>query len=101
MIRPSLSYTRAHRATEPSGWWNSYDVATDFFFSGHTAIAVLASIEVANPAGGWLAVAAGVIAAFEALTVLVLRAHYTMDVLTAVVAAFCADGLASRLCVGF
>ena len=55
----------------------------------------------ANAAGGWLAVAAGVIAAFEALTVLVLRAHYTMDVLTAVVAAFCAEGLASRLCVGF
>jgi len=79
----------------------TYDVATDFFFSGHTAIAVLASIEVANAAPGWLAVAAGVIAAFEALTVLVLRAHYTMDVLTAVVAAFCAEGLASRLCVGF
>jgi hypothetical protein len=42
-----------------------------------------------------------VIAALEATTVLVLRAHYTMDVLTAVVAAFCAEGLASRLSVGF
>jgi len=73
----------------------TYDVANDFFFSGHTAIAVLASIEVAKIAPEW------VIAALEAVTVLVLRAHYTMDVLTAVVAAFCAEGLASRLCAGF
>ena len=79
----------------------TYDVANDFFFSGHTAIAVLAAIEVAMIAPAWMAIAAGVIAALEATTVLVLRAHYTMDVLTAVVAAFCAEGLASRLCVGF
>jgi membrane-associated phospholipid phosphatase len=76
-------------------------VANDFFFSGHTAIAVLGAIEVAMIAPAWIALAAGVIAALEATTVLVLRAHYTMDVLTAVVAAFCAEGLASRLCVGF
>ena len=79
----------------------TYDVANDFFFSGHTAIAVLGAIEVAMIAPAWIAIAAGVIAALEATTVLVLRAHYTMDVLTAVVAAFCAEGLASRLCVGF
>jgi len=79
----------------------TYDVANDFFFSGHTAIAVVAAIEAAKIAPGWIAIAAGVIAALEATTVLVLRAHYTMDVLTAVVAAFCAEGLASRLCVGF
>jgi hypothetical protein len=79
----------------------TYDVANDFFFSGHTAIAVLAAIEIAKVAPEWMAIAAGVIAALEATTVLVLRAHYTMDVLTAIVAAFCAEGLASRLCVGF
>jgi hypothetical protein len=79
----------------------TYDVANDFFFSGHTAIAVLGAIEVAMIAPAWIAIATGVIAALEATTVLVLRAHYTMDVLTAVVAAFCAEGLASRLCVGF
>jgi len=96
--------------TPPSMIWRNpglpsllvtYDVANDFFFSGHTAIAVLAAIEVAMIAPAWMAIAAGVIAALEATTVLVLRAHYTMDVLTAVVAAFCAEGLASRLCVGF
>jgi hypothetical protein len=79
----------------------TYDVANDFFFSGHTAIAVLGAIEVAMMAPAWIAIAAGMIAALEATTVLVLRAHYTMDVLTAVVAAFFAEGLASRLCVGF
>jgi hypothetical protein len=79
----------------------TYDVANDFFFSGHTAIAVLGAIEVAMIAPGSMAIAVGVIAALEATAVLVLRAHYTMDVLTAIVAAFCAEGLASRLCVGF
>jgi hypothetical protein len=79
----------------------TYEVANDFFFSGHTAIAVLGAIEVAKMAPGWMAVAAALIAVLEAATVLILRAHYTMDVLTAVVAAFCAAGLAARLCVGF
>lgn len=79
----------------------TYHVANDFFFSGHTAIAVLGAIEVAKIAPGWIAVAAAVIAFFEAATVLTLRAHYTMDVLTAVVAAFCAAGLAGILSAGF
>ena len=79
----------------------TYNVANDFFFSGHTAIAVLGAIEVARVAPGWIAGAAAVIAFLEAATVLTLRAHYTMDVLTAVVAAFSAAGLAARICVGF
>ena len=79
----------------------TYDVANDFFFSGHTAIAVLGAIEMATVAPVWIAAAAAVIAGLEALTVLVLRAHYTMDVLAAIVAAFCAAGLAAQLCVGF
>lgn len=79
----------------------TYNVANDFFFSGHTAIAVLGAIEVAKVAPWWLAVAAAVIAFLEAATVLTLRAHYTMDVLAAAFAAFCAAGLAARICVGF
>lgn len=79
----------------------TYNVANDFFFSGHTAIAVLGAIEVAKVGPLWMAVGAAAVAAFEGITVLVLRAHYTMDVLTAVVAAFCAAGLAARICVGF
>jgi len=79
----------------------TYDVANDFFFSGHTAIAVLGAIEVAKAAPWWVAAIAAAIALLEATTVLVLRAHYTMDVLTAIVAAFCAEALAAFLCVGF
>jgi hypothetical protein len=79
----------------------TYHVANDFFFSGHTAIAVLGAIEVAKLAPAWAAVVAGLVAFLEGATVIVLRAHYTMDVLTAVVAAFCAAGLAAAICVGF
>ena len=79
----------------------TYDVANDFFFSGHTAIAVLGAIEVAKVAPWWIAGAAAVIAFLEGATVLVLRAHYTMDVLTATVAAFSAAGLAATLSAGF
>lgn len=79
----------------------TYAVANDFFFSGHTAIAVLGAIEVARVAPPWVAAGAAIIAALEGTTVLVLRAHYTMDVLTGAVAAFCAASLAGVLCSGF
>jgi hypothetical protein len=76
----------------------TYGVANDFFFSGHTAIAVLGAIEIAILCPWWLGSAAAAIALFEAGVVLVFRAHYTMDIFAAVVAAFCAAGLAGRLC---
>lgn len=79
----------------------TYDVANDFFFSGHTAIAVLAAIEASRSAPAWVAVIVACVAAGEALTVLVLRAHYTLDVLTGIFAAYCAAVLASVICVGF
>lgn len=72
----------------------TYGVANDLFFSGHTAMAVYGAIELACW-GGTACVIAGVAAAlFEIATVIVLRAHYTMDVyggaVTAIVAAFAA-----------
>ncbi len=79
----------------------TYDVANDYFFSGHTAIAVLGAIEVAKIAPPGVALAAAVVACLEALTVLVLRAHWTMDVLTGAVAACCAAGIAATICTGF
>ncbi|MCX6998169.1 MAG: phosphatase PAP2-related protein [Kiritimatiellaeota bacterium] len=77
----------------------TYGTGNDFFISGHTAIAVLGAIEAGHllPNGAWLPVA--VVAALEGAVVIVLRAHYTMDVLGAVVAAFCAAGLAGQLCL--
>ncbi len=65
----------------------TYSVAGDFFFSGHTAIAVYAATEVARLKSNRLTVLAVLVAAFEILTVLVLRAHYTMDVFTGLIAA--------------
>jgi membrane-associated phospholipid phosphatase len=62
---------------------------------------VLGAIEIAQIAPPWLGIAAAVVAVLEALAVLVLRAHYTMDVLTGAVAAFCAAGLAQMICTGF
>jgi hypothetical protein len=79
----------------------TYDVANDFFFSGHTSIAILGAIEVARVAPPWLAAGAAIVACLEAFAVLLLRAHYTMDVLTGAVAACCAAGLAEMICTGF
>src|SRR6266436_40142 len=56
----------------------TYDVGNDFFFSGHTALAVLGAIEAAYLGPSWLAVIAGTVAIGEMLIVLVLRAHYTL-----------------------
>jgi len=67
----------------------TYNVGNDFFFSGHTAIAVFGGIELARLAKRWLAVAAVAIVLFEIAAVLILRAHYTMDVFTGLLAALC------------
>jgi PAP2 superfamily C-terminal len=74
----------------------TYDVATDFFFSGHTALAVLGAVELTRIMGRrWLWVGL-LIVLFEASTVLLVRAHYTMDVFTGAVAARYATILAQR-----
>ena len=65
----------------------TYHVANDFFFSGHTAIAVFGAIELARFRRAWLTALAILIVLFEVATVLVLRAHYTMDVFTGMLAA--------------
>lgn len=65
----------------------TYGVANDFFFSGHTALAVFGAVELGRLNRGKLAVAAAAIAVFEMAAVLVLRAHWTLDVFTGAVAA--------------
>jgi hypothetical protein len=72
----------------------TYGTATDLFFSGHTAIAVYGGVELARLGGPWFIALGVAIAIIEAATVLVLRAHYTMDVFTAVVTGLWAAGLA-------
>jgi hypothetical protein len=72
----------------------TYGTGNDFFFSGHTAIAVLGALELAQLGLPVLTAAAATIVVLEAATVLTLRAHYTMDVIAAAVAAWCADDFA-------
>lgn len=65
----------------------TYGTANDLFFSGHTAIAVYGAATLAGHWGPWGLALGLAIAFFEAITVLVLRAHYTMDVFTGIVCA--------------
>jgi len=77
----------------------TYSVAGDFFFSGHTAIAVLAATEVARLKKRWLTALSIVAVIFEIATVLVLRAHYTMDVFTGLIVALLVASVAEKLSV--
>ena len=78
----------------------TYGVGNDYFFSGHTAIAVLAGRELVRLGKKWLLVLAISIVVFEMGTVLVLRAHYAMDVFTGLItglyAAHLADWIAAK-----
>ncbi len=75
----------------------TYHVANDFFFSGHTAIAVFGAIELSRLQRNWVTAGAVLLVFFEVATVLILRAHYTMDVFTGIVAAFCVTHLSERI----
>ena len=75
----------------------TYHVANDFFFSGHTAIAVFGAMEVSRLRRNWLTATAILIVIFEVATVLILRAHYTMDVFTGVVAGLWIARLSERI----
>lgn len=75
----------------------TYNVGNDFFFSGHTAIAVFGGIELARLGKQWLTALAIAIVLFEIATVLILRAHYTMDVFTGLLAAICVAQFCSKV----
>lgn len=77
----------------------TYSVASDFFFSGHTAIAVFGATEVARLRNPILTIVAILVAAMEIVTVIVLRMHYTMDVFTGLIAALWVVPVAERLSV--
>jgi hypothetical protein len=78
----------------------TYRTASDLFFSGHTAIAVYGSIELAHSGGPAAALLGVAIVLVEATTVLVLRAHYTMDVFTGAVTALWVWTVASAIAPG-
>jgi hypothetical protein len=75
----------------------TYGTANDLFFSGHTSIAVYGAATLAGHYGTWGLAAGLTIALFEALTVLILRAHYTMDVFTGIICALWVYSLSGQL----
>src|SRR3954451_2298539 len=75
----------------------TYGTANDLFFSGHTAIAVYGAATLAGHYGAWGLALGLVVAIFEVITVLVLRAHYTMDVFTGIICALWVYSLSGQL----
>lgn len=65
----------------------TYGTSNDLFFSGHTAIAMYGGLELAHHFGGWGMAAGAAFVVIEAATVLILRAHYTLDVFTGAIVA--------------
>jgi hypothetical protein len=74
----------------------TYGTANDLFFSGHTAIAVFGAATLSTALGPIGIVIGCLIALFEIATVVVLRAHYTMDVFTGAITALYVHHLASE-----
>ncbi len=65
----------------------TYGTTNDLFFSGHTAIAVFGALTLAAALGPIGIVIGCLIALYEITVVVVLRAHYTMDVFTGAITA--------------
>ena len=72
----------------------TYGVSNDQFFSGHTAMAIYGVVELALLGSAWLLAVSVAIAVFETITVLLLRAHYTMDVFAGLVTALLVAAIA-------
>jgi hypothetical protein len=75
----------------------TYGTANDFFFSGHTAIAVYGAVELCRTGIPAIAALGIAIALLEAVTVLVLRAHWTADVFAGALAALGSAWAAPRI----
>lgn len=75
----------------------TYKTENDFFFSGHTAMAIFGTVCLANMWGPVGVVLGLLIAIYEIGVVLVLRAHYTMDVFAGAITALYAYHLSSQL----
>lgn len=65
----------------------TYGVGTDFFFSGHTALAVYGAMQLSALHIPALTAVGAVIAVLQVIAVIALRAHWTMDVLAGLFAA--------------
>jgi PAP2 superfamily C-terminal len=75
----------------------TYHVLSDFFFSGHTAIAILGAVELARLGKHWLTSLAVLAALFEVAALVVLRAHYTMDIFAGLITALWAAQISAQI----
>ena len=65
----------------------TYGVGNDFFFSGHTALAVYGAMQLAALGVPAITVAGIVVAVLQVVAVIALRAHWTVDVVAGLGAA--------------
>ena len=77
----------------------TYDVSNDLFFSGHTALAVFGTLELARLGKPPLIALAILLGLFEVTAVLILRAHYTMDVFAGAMTALFVGLIAEKMAV--
>ncbi len=71
----------------------TYAVGNDFFFSGHTALAVYGAIQLASLGVPALTSVGALLAVLQMVLVILLRAHWTLDVLAGLLAALLAGVL--------
>ena len=75
----------------------TYGTDNDLFFSGHTALAVYGAMCLATAFGPAGVVLGAGLVVFEIVVVLILRAHYTMDVFAGAVTALYVHYLSGQL----
>lgn len=74
----------------------TYKVSNDLYFSSHTGLAMLATIEFKRMGNQFFKYFAYFMLFFEIWTVIALQIHYTTDVYTAVVTVFLVSWIANR-----
>ncbi|HEY2015604.1 MAG TPA: phosphatase PAP2-related protein [Bryobacteraceae bacterium] len=76
----------------------TYSTSSDFFFSGHMALATLLAAELtAHRAARWKQAIAWAVIGIQALVILSMRFHYVTDVVTGFLAALAATQIAGRV----
>lgn len=76
----------------------TYSTSSDFFFSGHMALATLLASELtAHRAARWKQVVAWAVLVLQAFVILSMRFHYVTDVVTGFLAALAATQIARKI----
>ncbi len=107
LIMRQLCQSAFSIATPPGIIWHNpgfpsivvtYSSSTDFFFSGHMALATLLAVELTcHHAARWKQVIAWIVIGVQALVVLSMRFHYVTDVVTGFLAAIVATQAAGTV----